>query len=76
MRRYGSVALQQQWENMVQEVSVFYVFLKNTLIFVVDKTPRSQGMTPYLDISETWSIHIWTMYILYYIIYIILYIKM
>ena len=53
--RYGSAVLQQQWENMIQEVPVFYVFFQNKLIFVVDKIPHSKGMTPYIGISKIWS---------------------
>ena len=43
--RYGSVVLQEQWEDMIEEVSVF-CFFQNTLIFNVDKITHSQGMEP------------------------------
>ena len=43
--RYGSVVLQEQWEDMIEAVSVF-CFFQNTLIFNVDKITHSQGMEP------------------------------
>ena len=46
------MVLEEQWAHMIQEVSVFYVFLQTSLMFVVDKIPYSQGTTPYLDISK------------------------
>ena len=55
--RYGNVILQQQWEDMIQEVSTFYVFSK-LINLVVDKLPHSQGTKPYLDISKIWSIQL------------------
>ena len=56
--RYGIVVLRQQWEDMIQEVSVFYGFFQNTLIFAVDKFLHLRGMTTYLGISEIWSIQL------------------
>ena len=52
---YGSAALQQQWEDMIQEVSVFSLFFHNSLVFLVDKIPTPQGATPYFDISNIWE---------------------
>ena len=37
---------------MTQEVSVFYVFFQNLLIFVVDKIPHLQSTTPYLGMLK------------------------
>ena len=33
-------------------------FFQNSLIFVVDKVPHSQGTTPYLGISKKWSMQL------------------
>ena len=33
----GSVVLQQQWKDMTEEISVFYLFFQNSLVFVLDK---------------------------------------
>ena len=55
--RYRSLALQQQWEDRIQEVSVFLCFFKNSLIFPMDN-PHSQGQKPYLSISKTLSIQL------------------
>ena len=50
---YGNVVLQQQWEDIIQKVYAFFMFIfQNSLIFFVDKIPHSQGTTPYLGISK------------------------
>ena len=46
--RYGSIVLQQQWEDTIK-VSVFYVFFFKKHL---------QGTTIYLGISKIWSIQL------------------
>ena len=55
--RYGSVAIQQQCGGMIQEVCFLCLF-QNSLLFVVDKIPHSQGTIPYLGISKIWTIQL------------------
>ena len=38
--------------------SICFMFFKNSLIFVVDKIPHSQGTTSYLGISKLWNIQL------------------
>ena len=54
----GDMSITAMDKHDTKSICFLRSFFQNSLIFVMDKVPHSQGTTTYLGISKIWSIQL------------------